>query len=768
MSSGSVGLPKAALVLGSVTPPQGDIVDLRVHLGCTKEISSFELTLQNWSGKYSPSGPTPILVGSDGSISLGRGANVPILMTCRVENIEYESPSAEEHYLKVTGRCWGERLFRSVINKSYINQKGEAIVKDLMDSFAGLSHTRNGQELVKDTSTTYTKLDYEDTPLWDVLKYIAETADLNGIIGYDFRVAPDGKFEFFPQNSRWWVDAGLVLYLPFDEGSGAMANDESNNGDNGALINGPTWVDGKYGKAVAFNGVSQYVRVPDAENLRLAQFTVELWIKSNIEPGTDMVREVIGRRVGQENYCFNWSHYDPDWMCAWGFQGTDGGWYLCKYSTGVHAEVWYHLAATYNGSVLKAYLDGLLDNSSVINKTPRTDSGDLFVSHPDRAVNGIVDEVRIYNRPLTPEEIWDHYLSGPPSLRGRAEVSGYRKDISCVRNKVHIYGAADKLNPDNMDAWTDWTQLPIPWTCGQDDTLDVDTVNKVQGISSVYVHSETSLTLSVSCWAACAFDSALACGRTHGYQRLNFAVRFYVQNVMGSYHFTDFCVRLKTDANNYFEKHHVIPSEKQTDTAWNYYQESLGPTAEEQKGSEDVWVEVGSPDWRNITQVQFQLDGTVDNSSAYISINIDKLFFDQGRFSAIEEDSASEAAYGLREMSETDEELVSDAECDLRAKSLLAYYKDPAEYLTVKTTVLDYGLAPVLAGDRIHATFPNENIDGDYRAETVEYYVDGNEQTLEVTFELGKVPPLLADYLYGLRTKSITIEKLARTKAGMR
>ena len=45
-------------------------------------------------------------------------------------------------------------------------------------------------------------LDYDNTTLWDILKYIAETADLNGAIGYDFRVAPDGKFEFFPLNSK--------------------------------------------------------------------------------------------------------------------------------------------------------------------------------------------------------------------------------------------------------------------------------------------------------------------------------------------------------------------------------------------------------------------------------------------------------------------------------------------------------------------------------------------------------------------------------------
>jgi hypothetical protein len=45
-------------------------------------------------------------------------------------------------------------------------------------------------------------MEYVDSPLWDTLKYVAETADKQGVIGFDFRVAPDGKFEFFPKNSK--------------------------------------------------------------------------------------------------------------------------------------------------------------------------------------------------------------------------------------------------------------------------------------------------------------------------------------------------------------------------------------------------------------------------------------------------------------------------------------------------------------------------------------------------------------------------------------
>src|SRR5512137_426461 len=192
----SLASPSVALTFGGVSPPQGDIVDLFLHLGCTKEVSSFEVKLQNWDAKYSPGGAYPISVGMDGSISLGRGATCPQVMTVRVESVACKS-TPTEHYITVAGRCWGEKLFRYTVSKAYAGQKGETIVKDLMDYYAGLSHVRSGAELVEDTDTTYASLSYDESPAWDILKYIAQTADKSGVIGYDFRVAPDGKFEFF-------------------------------------------------------------------------------------------------------------------------------------------------------------------------------------------------------------------------------------------------------------------------------------------------------------------------------------------------------------------------------------------------------------------------------------------------------------------------------------------------------------------------------------------------------------------------------------------
>jgi hypothetical protein len=234
MSIGSVALPCISLAFGTVAPPQSDVISAEVYLGCTKECSSFEVKLLNYGNKYGPQGGTyPITCGLNGHISIGRGANCPQLITCIVEKTQcqtlagYESDSgAEEDYLIIDGRCWGERLSRRVVNKTYQNMKGEAIVKDLMDNWAGLGHNRNGTELIQNTSDTFDLLKYTNSPITDILNYLAGCCDLNGVIGYEYRVEPDGLFSFFPIGaSPNSIDLnGLIEHSEYNEDISRVEN----------------------------------------------------------------------------------------------------------------------------------------------------------------------------------------------------------------------------------------------------------------------------------------------------------------------------------------------------------------------------------------------------------------------------------------------------------------------------------------------------------------------------------------------------------------
>ena len=168
----SVNPPVLTVALGSVGVPQVDVLEALIHLGATKEVSSWELQLQNWDGKYSPNGTYPLTVGLDGHICIGRGASVPQIITTRTESVKFQS-SPTEHYAFVSGRCWGEKLFRQTVTKDYSGFKGEDIVKDLIDYHSGIDHVRGSTELVEDTDTTFTDLKVHDSQVWDILQKVA-------------------------------------------------------------------------------------------------------------------------------------------------------------------------------------------------------------------------------------------------------------------------------------------------------------------------------------------------------------------------------------------------------------------------------------------------------------------------------------------------------------------------------------------------------------------------------------------------------------------
>jgi len=67
------------------------------------------------------------------------------------------------------------------------------------------------------------------------------------------------------------IDNSLVLYLPFDEGTGDIAKDGSGNGNDGVLNGKPKWVEGKYGSALEFDGKTNYVEVPFSDTLNITE-----------------------------------------------------------------------------------------------------------------------------------------------------------------------------------------------------------------------------------------------------------------------------------------------------------------------------------------------------------------------------------------------------------------------------------------------------------------------------------------------------------------
>ena len=96
------------------------------------------------------------------------------------------------------------------------------------------------------------------------------------------------------------ADPDIVGYWKFDEGLGTTAEDSSVNGNTGALVNSPLWIDGKFGKALQFDASQQQsVLVNHSETLNFAgSFSIVLWVSYTNSIDTDIARGPVYRAPG--------------------------------------------------------------------------------------------------------------------------------------------------------------------------------------------------------------------------------------------------------------------------------------------------------------------------------------------------------------------------------------------------------------------------------------------------------------------------------------
>jgi hypothetical protein len=221
------------------------------------------------------------------------------------------------------------------------------------------------------------------------------------------------------------TDPSLMGWWTFEEAAGATAVDWSGHGNHGALIGNPQWVPGFDGGALQFTG-EDYVDTGYTENL--ATWTIACWVKSPQMPAGGAASGPLHR---EQNFQFNWNHGNEIYRGAAATNVADT-WYAASYMP-LQANRWYHLAATYDGSVFNAYRDGVLVTSnSAPSGVPNAESNSLKIArHAASAGNfftGTVDEARVYNRALTAEEI-QQVMRGDASVAwdpspGNGTVSG--------------------------------------------------------------------------------------------------------------------------------------------------------------------------------------------------------------------------------------------------------------------------------------------------------------------------------------------------------
>ena len=230
--------------------------------------------------------------------------------------------------------------------------------------------------------------------------------------------------------------AGAVISLPFNEGSGTVANDASGNGNTGTLQNGPTWTAGKSGSALSFDGVNDTVYIANATSLNAVStgVTVAAWVyRSSTQTGGV---SVLSREFGNTYYEHYYLGFE-DGKYRWFVNTTSG---YSDYLIGGPSPQgqWIHMVGTYDGADVKLYVNGVLQFSTPHSGTFSTDFTGLTIgaSHNDdshapiEAFNGKVDEVNIFAQALTAQEVLQVYQAtggtgdAPPSVARTAPSPG--------------------------------------------------------------------------------------------------------------------------------------------------------------------------------------------------------------------------------------------------------------------------------------------------------------------------------------------------------
>lgn len=212
---------------------------------------------------------------------------------------------------------------------------------------------------------------------------------------------------------KWIQETGCVLFLPFNELGGNKAYDLSGKGNNGTLTNmanPPTATSGWAGRGLSFDEVNDYVNAADNDNLSFSPTqvnTVCLWLKGGSQ--VDTTRILAKSSSSVYNYDLNVTSNTI--IQAHTYDGVNNK----KVSFGtVLNNNWHFLCAVFDRTgLLKTYLDGnFVASTDISTMTDTRNTANLTIGSfpaPSGYFNGIIDDVRIYNKALSADEIRHQY-----------------------------------------------------------------------------------------------------------------------------------------------------------------------------------------------------------------------------------------------------------------------------------------------------------------------------------------------------------------------
>ena len=197
---------------------------------------------------------------------------------------------------------------------------------------------------------------------------------------------------------------GLVAAYGFEETTGTGVSDGSGNGHAGTLTGATRSATGRFGRALSFDGVNDWVTVPDANALDLTTgLTMSAWVNP-VAVGSSWRTVLMKEQTGGLIYAL----YAGEGAGKPGSHVFTTSEFRTAGPANTPLNTWTHLASTWDGVTLRMFVNGAAVGSQAVGGTLRTSTGVLRIGGNgvwDEWFRGLVDEVRLYNRALTPAEI---------------------------------------------------------------------------------------------------------------------------------------------------------------------------------------------------------------------------------------------------------------------------------------------------------------------------------------------------------------------------
>jgi len=202
---------------------------------------------------------------------------------------------------------------------------------------------------------------------------------------------------------------GLVGYWDFQEGAGGNVYDKSGKGNTGTWNGtGSHWANGKIGVGGSFNGSDNDITTTE---IVTSTETMSAWIKTSSKTTQNIFTSYYG---GGENNQFR-IESDGDVRYL-----TNSGNYIDVTTTGVNVSDgnWHHIVAVNNGTNAYIYTDGVQRPANNSVGSANTHDWGLIggYAHTSQYFDGLIDEVRIYNRALSASEVERLYKSGATKI----------------------------------------------------------------------------------------------------------------------------------------------------------------------------------------------------------------------------------------------------------------------------------------------------------------------------------------------------------------